>query len=422
MQNVPAHRQASRVCASQVDLTGLGKDAAMKSRICDCFLTLLGIAGLMVYVLGCGPSFSPDGTKVAFPVLDREAGQTSIVVYDMNKNTLETVAVFAGTTGGEMEEDEALGYSVQWMPRGQQVLINGSSLITILPVGSQGPARTLALNKEKASCPTFPPPVIGDYQYIFTREAKEDHPITLLRVNLQSWETKSIPIQPRGEPSGPFSDGKQLYYADKIDNKDQTVYEIIKLNGEDGTQTVLLQLNEEECGKLMGFFRWNHTGDRFAIPSIYQDEAHIVLIRGNSIEKMIPVGAKGRRINMGNLEWSTDEKSLFATFAERLDDEEDNAQFGVIEVPLDGGSTHEIPLFTGKLDNNEDGLFCFQIALSPDGRKIAASSLSFISDSDEALKPQDRALYLVDISRPQWEVTKVPMPPPSASIVEMGKR
>jgi hypothetical protein len=389
----------------------------MKSRIRDSLLTLLGISGLIVYVLGCAPSFSPDGTKVAFSVMDREAGQTSIVVYDINKNTLETVAVFADTknTG---DDDEVLAYSVQWMPRGQQVLINGMSLITIVPVGSQGPARILALNEEQVNLPILPPPVIGNYQYILS---PIENPDTLLQINLQSWETDSNPIKFKGENGLLFSDGKQLYYFDKIDNEDQTVYEIIKLNGEDGTQTVLLQLKEEECGKLMGFFRFNQTGDRFAIGSLYQDQAQIVLFRGNSIERMIPVGAEGSGIKIGNLEWSTDGKSLFAAFTKRLDDE-GNAQYGVIEAPLEGGRTHQIPLFTGKLYNDEDGPFFFQIALSPDGRQIAASSLSFVSDSDEDLKPQDRALYLVDISRPEWKVTKVTIPLLSALKAEAGKR
>jgi hypothetical protein len=388
----------------------------MRSKIRDACFTLLGIAGLMVYVLGCAPSFSPDGTKVAFPVINNQAGQTSIVVYDIEKKTFETLAVFAGTKN-EGDGDEVLAYSVQWMPRGQQVLINGMSLITIMPVGSQGHARTLLLNKAKASVPILPPPVIGDYQYVFP---KGDNPPALLRVNLQSWETQSIPIKYAGELGGDlFSDGTQLYCTGKIDNNGQTVYEIIKLNGEDGTQTVLLQLSKDECGELTGFFRLNQAGDRMAIGFTYLDGGKIVLVRGNSMERMIPVGVMGGWIKIGKLEWSTDEKSLFASFVKMLDDE-GNAQFGVIEVPLHGGNTHEMPLFTGKSSSEDDELLYFQIALSPDGKKIAASSLSFESKTD--LEPQDRALYLVDMSHPQWEVTKVPMPLLSASKAEAGKR
>jgi len=286
-----------------------------------------------------------------------------------------------------------------------------------MPVGSQGHARTLLLNKAKASVPILPPPVIGDYQYVFP---KGDNPPALLRVNLQSWETQSIPIKYAGELGGDlFSDGTQLYCTGKIDNNGQTVYEIIKLNGEDGTQTVLLQLSKDECGELTGFFRLNQAGDRMAIGFTYLDGGKIVLVRGNSMERMIPVGVMGGWIKIGKLEWSTDEKSLFASFVKMLDDE-GNAQFGVIEVPLHGGNTHEMPLFTGKSSSEDDELLYFQIALSPDGKKIAASSLSFESKTD--LEPQDRALYLVDMSHPQWEVTKVPMPLLSASKAEAGKR
>jgi hypothetical protein len=389
----------------------------MKSRIRDSFLTLLGIAGLLVYVLACGPAFSPDGTKVAFPVIDNEAEQTSIVVYDIKKKTLDTVAVFKAA--GKLSNDEkqaVLAYSVQWMPEGKQILINGNSLIMMLALGSKSPARTLTLNKEMEGGGIMPWPVIGNHSFLVYGNEKA----AMLKLNLQSFETESFPIELESdEGSAPFSDGKQICLVRKIQQEEQNVYKILELNRENGAPTLLATLDEKQCGKLESFFWLKLQGNRFATSSLYQEAAHIAIIRDGSVEKMIPVGPKGRKIQIGNLALSPDEKSIFAAFIKKLD-EAGTDQFGVMEVPLNGENTREIALFTEDLNKDENGELAFRIALSPDGRKIAASSLSFISDSE--LKPQDRALYLVDISRPQWKVTKIQVPLHAASIQAVGKK
>jgi hypothetical protein len=398
---------------------------AMKCRMRDSFLTLLGIAGLLVYVLACRPSFSPDGTKVVFPVVDNKARRTSIVLYDIKRKTLETMAVFASTKNTGEDKDEVLAYSVQWLPPGQHVLVNGISLIMTLAVGSQSPARILTLDEKlDAGSLILPPPMIGNHQFLISKIKEQERDAkgemlqvekpALMRINLQTWETKFLPI--RLECSL-FSNGTQLFYSGQIHDGDQKAYEIGRLDMETGTQTALLQLKEKEYGELDGFVSLNRAGDRFAIGSLYQDEIRIVLIRGNSVEKMIPVTAKGSPVKIGNMEWSADEKSLYAAYTREVD-KDGNIQFGVLEVPLNGGSTHEMPLFTGKL--SDDDLLYFPIALSPDGRRIAASSLSF--GSDEEIQPQDRALYLVDLSSSKWKVVKVAVPLPSPAKTEAGKK
>jgi hypothetical protein len=388
----------------------------MKSRIRDTVLTLLGITALIVYVLACRPSFSPDGTKVVFPLIDRKARQTSVVVYDVKKKTVETIAAASSTKNSGEDKDEVLAYSAQWLPQGRQVLANGISLIMILPVGSQSPTRILTLDdKLEAGSLIMPPPVIGNYQFLVSstsvQEKNEkgqtvtvDKP-AILRVNLDTWDTVTTRIRMNVNLIG---NGTQLFYTGETQNGDQDVYEIGRLDPEKVTQNALLQLRKEEYGELTGFLSPNKKGDRFAITAHLDDAARVLLVRGSVVEKVLSVAGKESGIRIGNAEWSPDEKKIFAAFIKKLD-KDGNAQFGILEVPLDGGSIHELSLFTGK--STDDTLWFYQIALSPDGRQVAASSVCVGSDGD--IKPQDHALYLVDVSSSAWNVTKVPVPFPS---------
>lgn len=379
----------------------------MKSRILDACLTILGIAGLMVYVLACAPSFSPDGKKVAFPVLDYDNEQTSIFVYDINKNKFETVAEFKNQNHkGDSDDDMDIAYSVQWMPDGKQILINGASLIMILPVESEGPTRIFQPQEDMKFLNILPPPIVGNYQFI----ANPDKP-ELYRVNVQNWETQSFQLAFSHDDLGiPFSDGEQLYFTVDLEKEDQKFCSIMKLNVENGTYTPVAKINTEECGELQAWSWLKLGGDRFAAISKYQDRVHLVLVQGNSIEKMIPIGEKKSGLDIGNLVPSRDGRSIFAAFS--YHDQQD--QFGFMEIPFDGGKTREMVLFTGDgpMDDQMNPI-AFHIAISPDGRKIAASSVSGLEYT--SLKPEDRALYFIDVSHPEWEVNKVRVPLPSAS-------
>ena len=370
----------------------------MKSRIIDACLTLLGVSGLMIYVLACAPSFSPDGKKVAFPVIDYDADDVSILVYDIRKNKFETVAEL--TNPNLSNEDAA--YSVQWMPDGKQILITGTSIIMMSSVESKGPTRTFQPDEDMKFYTLLTPPVVGNYQFILD----SDEPV-IYRINLQNWETQSFNISlGRDGPSPPFSDGKQIYFAFVQEKEDQTFYSFMNLDMGNGKYTPVAQINSDESGSLEGLGLAMLEGDRFAVGSKYQDRPHIVILHGNSIEKMIPIGEKEENINLGNIVQSPDGESLFAAI-------NSHDRFSVIEVPLDGRKIRKLDLFAGNgMDDNKNSL-AFRIALSPDGKKIAASSVSGLEYTK--LKSEDRALYLVDVGPSEWRVKKIPVPLKPAS-------
>ena len=375
------------------------KNGTMKSGILDTCLTLLGMTGLLVYVLACAPSFSPDGRKVAFPVVDYDTDRVSILVCDINKKNFETVTEFANP---ELP-DEEMAYTVQWTPDGKHILITGSSLIMMAPAESRAPARTFQLRGDIDLWSLSTPPVIGDHLFLVT----EDEPV-LYRLNLQSWEWKSFQLPFNQDESGMvFSDGKQLYLPVKLDKEGQTVYSIMRVNTETGECTRVAQIRSDDTGELTGYSWLKLAGNRFAAVSNDEDTARIVLIRGDSVEKTILAGKEGEDIKIGNLAPSPDGKRIFASVCRK--DGSGNIEFGIMESQLDGGETRRMILFTGSPEIDDDkNEFSFQIAISPDGKKIAASSVSGIEY--EKLRPGDRALYLVDVSRQEWKSEKIRVP------------
>jgi hypothetical protein len=391
-----------------------------KPSVRDTLLTILGIAALIVYVLACRPSFSPDGTKVIFPTRNRKTKEAAVVLYDLKKKTLETIFALP-----PMPKKEDIALAVQWLPDGKQVLVNGVSFVAILPLGSSNPTRFSPLEENlDAGMLEITPPVIGKYQFIASKKSvtskdekgqtvSVDKPV-LLRVNLETMEVQSVP---NGIEGNLVAKGNQLYYIAQAKIGEDDAFELGRLDTEKLARTTILQLREKDCGELSGFMTPNRTASRFALTAKLEGAQRILLIRGNALEKTIPVTEKDIEIQLGNAEWSLDDATLFVTFAKDLN-KDHLWQYGVLEVSIDGGSIREIPLFTVK--NGKDGLVIFQIALSADGRRIAATS-AFLS-ADNEIQPNDNALYLIDLGSSKRNVTKVPIPLPPGSESEVEKK
>jgi len=362
----------------------------LKPGIKDTLLTIFGVVALIVFVLSCRPSFSPDGNQVVFPIVDGKTDVPSVALYDLKKKTLETIFV-----GPPREEF----FVAQWLPDGKQVLVNGISFIAILPLGSSNPTRLISL-KEKLDGESLmiPPPVIGKYQFIHDEKSP-------LRVNLETMEVQNIPDLFDGFF---VAKGDQLYYISQLKIGEDDGYELGRLDTEKLNKNSILQLKKNEYGELSCFMAPNGNGSRFAWPAEYEKTQRILLIQGNALEKSILVADGDIDINLGNVEWSTDEKTLYVAFAKDLN-KDDLWQYGILEVPVNGGRIRDIPLFTLN-DGDEDGLVMFQIALSADGRRIAATSACM---GDNLKKPEDNAFYLVDLSSSERNVTKITIPLPS---------
>jgi len=379
----------------------------MKPRLCDRLLALSGIAGLMLYVLACRPSFSPDGTKVVFSVNEEESSRTSIVVYDIKEKAFETLAQFSGEIEGDAGGRGA--YAPQWLSQGQQVLINGKSMIMVLPAGGHGPVRTLMLRRTSDDGWVLPPPVVGDDQFLVSEEENRDlsspKKHVLRRVNLRTWEIRDFPLRFNCDLYG---NGSELLYAAEIEKEKKI--EIGRLDTRNGVLSMLIQF-ETNQDQEFAFIGPGHSRDRFALSAFFHGESRIYIIRGNSVEKIIPVASKAGQTRIGNLEWSVDERSLYTNYT-ATPEQGGETQFGVMEVRIDSGGVREMPLFNKTVNDDSRGavLFYFPLALSPDGGKIAVSTGNLGTD----VTPPELALYLLNIATQEWKVTRVPVPLASA--------
>jgi len=378
-----------------------------KQRIQDRLLTLFGFVALLVYVLACRPSFSPDGTRVVFPIIEEKTKVTSVALYDLKKRTLETIF-----TSPEKTDNYLVA---QWLPDGKQVLVNGASFIAILPLGSSNPTRFIPMKEElDEDSLIIPPPVIGKYQFIVSEMSAEEKDANgktvsvkkpvLLRANLETMQVQDVTQD--DEEMNIVVKGNQLYYIAKPTRGEDNVIELGRLDTEKLSRNPISQLREEEYGEIFGFLAPNSDGGRFALTAKFEEARRILLVKGNALEKLIPIMEKD--IEIGNIEWAPDEKTLYAAFAKDM--KEDNRwQYGIMEVPVNGGGMRSTYLFTGQ-DGDRAGTLAFQIALSLDGRRIAASSTCL-----EGIKPEDRALYLIDLRSSKRNVTKIAIPPPAGS-------
>ena len=378
------------------------------AKIRDTLLTLLGVAALVVYVLACRPSVSPDGTRVVFPIIYQNTNKVSVVLYDLKKKALETIFDVPGA------KDEFLAYSAQWLHDGRQVLINGVSSIMILPLDLPKPTRFIPLKYVLDPYTlALPPPVVGDCQFLAGQTSAEydkgntsgDKKYSFLRVNLDTGETLSAPSRGQCFLSG---SGGQVYYVAETPDDDDKSYEVGRLDTDKLVQIPMLHVKETESGEITPFLAPSKDGSRIALAGKLQHASRILVFRNGALERTIAVGSEESSITVGNAEWAPTGDTLYVAYTKKPA-KEDNSQYGVLEIPVNGGEIRSMPLFTGKDDN--DPLLFFQIALSPDARQILTTSLCL---DDKAIKAEDRALYLIDLKSPSRKVTKLAVPFPSA--------
>jgi hypothetical protein len=356
------------------------------NRLRDILLTSFGILALAIYVLACRPSFSPDGARVVYTVIGKK--QTRVMLYDIRDKRSETLFVALNPT----ESDHKIAYSAQWLSNGQQVLINGESSIIILPVGSSKPARLIMLDDEvDTDSLILPPPVVGNNQFFINKS-------DILRVNLETGETLKVPVNDNREYFLLKGPGSQVFYTlPSGDNEKDKVLEIGRLDTETLARMPLIELKLQEGQEFGPFLSAAGNGSRLALTGQYRDEPQILIYRGLALEKTLSAATKESGIELGNTEWSSDENTIYAAFSRKLGDG-DKAQYGVLGIPVNGDTIRETVLFTG----DKDGLGSFQIALSPDGRRIAATSANH--------KLEDQALYLIDVGNAEWRAAKIPVP------------
>ncbi|MBI4327968.1 MAG: hypothetical protein HY674_22285 [Chloroflexi bacterium] len=371
-------------------------------------LALIAMAALTIYVLACRPSFSPDGSKVLFPCLDPETQSASVVLYDRTTRKSERVFALPGAGGAK----EAPVLSAQWTPDGKQAVViwhdeeSKRFQVVVLPLGGRNPTRFFQVPEVKgtASRPgdsalmslVIPPPIVGRHLFLGGE--------SLLRLDLETGEIKTEKISQEGIYL--TREGAQVYYFAGEDDE----AEVGRLDTEKLTRTPLLQLKAKEQGEEFSpFLAFTKDGARIAVTRGKEANAQLLIYRGRQLEKTIPIGSEKQPMALGNSLWSPDGKTIYAAAVLKPTGPAKDFQFAVCEVPVQGGDVRIIPLFVidGSKGLDDAANMFFQIALSPDGKTLAAS---FPFLDQEKVKAEDRALFLINLASGSRKVTRMPIP------------
>ena len=367
------------------------------------FLAVIGIGAFVICVLACRPSFSPDGKKVVFPVFDAKSKQTTIMLYDRETKRLERIFT-------RPSQNDVVYASAVWTPDGKHVVVatvegekagdksKGPFLVAVLPVDRKAPTRILHVPENPGPAGLFhPPPIIGKHMFLGGKAG-----ITRLDLETGEMKTETLTREDTSQTNEVvlFGEGERLYYC--RDKQEGT--EIGEINPDTFKSRAILDLKSEDGDFNMPSLAVSKDGARIAVAVRKKEDYSIRIYREGVLERTLTVGTTNERMVLGNLLWSRDEKLIYAAHFKHAG--EGRTEYGLCEIPLNERQIRRTPLYVKK--GSDSALFSFQIALSPDGKWIAATT-EFGGVQDRAIDVENPALYLVDLTRAKRPVTKIPV-------------
>jgi|SRR5271166_5367984 len=391
-------------------------------------LTLVGITGLVLFILACRPSWSPDGRKILYSYWDDGAQKAAVAVFD--RKTRTSKVIFESSHS----EDTSKGVlATQWVKDGQHTLVvlhgGGDALtVAVLPQNAKKAVQTYVVERvgQSEASGFLPLPQVGNQLFmsgekvrarinletgeIFSHEEKEksecllyeagDKVLYLKEIDAKKKEqTKEGEVKKDAGEQKTDEDTAEAYEFGELDQKDLSLHPTLTLKVD--------ELTAKGIGSPSGFLDVNPQSSRIAtIEDPLKDKQPRILIIGQSgIEQILEPGIKEESFKLGNPRWSRDGKSIYVP-ALIDDDKAKTAQFVVVELAVDGKSSQIDRIVEGPQNEfGSDYLSATQIALSPDGKFIAASN-----GYGDSVKPENVGLFLLDVSKADRPVSFYPAP------------
>jgi hypothetical protein len=380
------------------------------TKLPELVLTLLGLTALCAYVLAC-TSFSPDDSQVLLPAFEGKTGDIGASLYNRQTKQLEPIFVvsrFQEPGGGERQP---VFLRPQWMPDGKRILVawpgysdNEDDVmnVALLSQGSKAPTRFLAIpGIEDARQHLMPPlAVTGNRLYL------PGSPNLVIRINLETGESATNTVNVTETVLLPSPAGDVIYYFGKSAESGLVVG---RLDPDALTTSVLWKIPAESAGDKFTF-AVSSDGKRFALLQLKRDKIQLQLYKGPERDKTLTIPLGDENFSIGIPSFAPGQDVIYASYASEKGGSK--VIYGLLEISLQDGSMRRQPLARGPGEKDEGGLASFTANISHDGKTAALCSTYLAADPERELKSEDCALFLVDLSKPDRPVTKVPLPLP----------
>lgn len=371
-------------------------------------LSLIALAALTIYILAC-TSFSPDDKKILYPAF-HSSGNIGVAIYDRDTRQSDLLFVpfhFAGGTN-ESGASPAL-LRAQWLPDGRNVLVafasEGASEeldLTVLPTEGRGPVRSfrIAAMKDPGVSLVTPLATSGDRLYLKSRSD------TIDRLDLRTGQITTHKVEEHFSDLTlyPAPQGHGLFYVVSTNN----AIEFGRLDPDEFTFTHLATItNQMPDG---GFLAYNQAGTQVAFLEKDGDTLRCALMEKGKVRFSRTLPSK-QPLKFGNAILSPKGDRVWAAFT-RESGKTNRIACGVMEIPLSQAPVREKVLIPDIPSGDETEALYWQVGISHDG-KTAAISSTYLAASAEDFKPEDSALFIVDMNTSDWKVTKVPISLPA---------
>jgi hypothetical protein len=377
-------------------------------------LACLGLLALSIYILAC-TSFSPDDTKVLYPSFDTASGALGLAVYDRDARNSEMlfVPVAYGGSDTNMEVSPCI-FRAQWLANGRDIVMtyvaaeggdkDGMSVV-VMPWGTHRPTRVFRVPEVKDMAQSLVVPLcIAGEQMIFRTSDKACGRLDLRTGALTAHEFEDA----KGEISTyPAPDGAGVFYFESDNSADpKTIFG--RLNPTAFSRTPLMVITNRL--RDMTAITYDLEGKLLALLASYDEKVELEVWREGRQVFSRSVDIHGGKRIFANAVLAPNGKSIRAAFQQA--NGTNSMSYGLMEIPFSEAPARETTLIRSAPVQDEPSAFYFQMATSHDG-KTAAIASTYLALMDKPINASDCALFFVDLSDPNWKVTKVPIPLPA---------
>jgi hypothetical protein len=386
----------------------------MKNQKINSALALLGLLALSVYVMAC-TSFSPDDTKVLYPAFDPASGAIGMAIYDRESRTSEMVFVpVAYDTSGSNATVAPAFLRGQWLANGREIVIahagsKGSDkdglTITVVPTAGHGLVRTFRVPEIKDAASTFALPLCLAGERLFLRTGDK----ALLRLDLTTGALTNHEFE---EANGtlsfyPAPEGSGVFYFESDTPADEQVT-FGWMTADDFRRTPLMVITNVPKGEAV--VAYDPNGKILALLGGNDAEAKLQVWQNGQVVFSRDVTTYGPDCSFANAVLTPDGQAILASFQHPSGT--NSVCYGIMAIPFNQLPPQQVTLIQNAPSGGKECGCHFQVAISHDGKTAAVTS-TYLATADNPINDADCALFLVDLSDPNWNVAKVPIAVPA---------